>query len=552
MHSSIETTPTSRTLQRALASLTHPITIGAIILLLINDHVLRILWPSWLTGKLGDVAWLAFAPIVLAALLAPFLPRRGDAVIAIAIASVGLVFALGNTIPAFLALTLRSLEWLFGVPVRLQLDPTDLLTLPALALAWYVWKRPVPLQQKHRRWGWVWLLAGAFAAMANMGMPAYGVYCIYELDEDTIAAVADIEVYHSDDGGLVWQPESSDSPEPITDAPCVVDDSWTVSISGNDLVRYRLTRGQGVDRTDDGGITWQEEITFGNTEARYAYYERFRPEAYLSSPGPFDAFYHEPSGNLVIAMGQDGVLTRTPDGTWHWVAVGPYYREEFNQLGSILRLLTGEILLGLLVGVSIASGMVALRNPRSFWVAVISILVAAVIEALLLFCAFAFFSSILELVVPVVLILAVAVVAARIARDQNPWFIVALSSTLALLLISTASAPAMTWVSTNYFSIVEFGIVGLAAIGTCFVFTIMALGERAVRLARPFLVAGTATFVMFVSSFIAWVKGLILAYYVSALIGWIAALGILILGAIYLRRHYPVQEQAEDAAEDEA
>ena len=156
MHSRIQTTPTKRTVERALASLAHPITIAAIILLLVNDHVLRILWPSWLTGKLGDVAWLAFAPIVLAALLAPFLPRRGNAAMVIAMASVGLVFALGNTVPAFLALILRSLEWLSGIPFRLQLDPTDLLTLPALALAWYVWRQPIPPRQGQRRWGWVW------------------------------------------------------------------------------------------------------------------------------------------------------------------------------------------------------------------------------------------------------------------------------------------------------------------------------------------------------------------------------------------------------------
>ena len=45
----------NRAFLRAANSLTHPVTIGAIGLLLLNDHILRIHWPSWWTGKLGDL-----------------------------------------------------------------------------------------------------------------------------------------------------------------------------------------------------------------------------------------------------------------------------------------------------------------------------------------------------------------------------------------------------------------------------------------------------------------------------------------------------------------
>ena len=44
--------------RRAFASLAHPLTISAVVLLLANDFIFRRLWPSWVTGKLGDAAWL--------------------------------------------------------------------------------------------------------------------------------------------------------------------------------------------------------------------------------------------------------------------------------------------------------------------------------------------------------------------------------------------------------------------------------------------------------------------------------------------------------------
>ena len=67
---------TNQAFRRTLSCLSHPITIGSVMLLLLNDHVLRVLWPSWWTGKLGDFTWLVFFPFVLAAILAWLIPSR--------------------------------------------------------------------------------------------------------------------------------------------------------------------------------------------------------------------------------------------------------------------------------------------------------------------------------------------------------------------------------------------------------------------------------------------------------------------------------------------
>jgi hypothetical protein len=59
-------------------------------------------------------------------------------------------------------------------------------------------------------------------------------------------------------------------------------------------------------------------------------------------PGPLGGVFHEETGNLVFAMGWDGVLVRTPDDKWRWVDVGEYYHlrdlSSWDELSSILRL----------------------------------------------------------------------------------------------------------------------------------------------------------------------------------------------------------------------
>ena len=48
----------------------HPATLGALGVLLVNDLVFKALWPgAWVPGKLSDLAWMIFAPPVLAYVL---------------------------------------------------------------------------------------------------------------------------------------------------------------------------------------------------------------------------------------------------------------------------------------------------------------------------------------------------------------------------------------------------------------------------------------------------------------------------------------------------
>ena len=56
--------------QRCASALMHPVTLGALGVLLVNDLVFKAFWPgAWVPGKLSDLAWMVFAPPVLAFVL---------------------------------------------------------------------------------------------------------------------------------------------------------------------------------------------------------------------------------------------------------------------------------------------------------------------------------------------------------------------------------------------------------------------------------------------------------------------------------------------------
>jgi hypothetical protein len=134
--------------------LLNPAALGAIALLLLNDHRWKLDHPGVVTGKLSDIAGLVFFPLLLqaawelarAASRRPFHPSRR--LLVGAVVATGLVFTLVKTLPfagTCYRWGLAALQWPFRAllaadppplhPVALVQDATDLLALPALAVA---------------------------------------------------------------------------------------------------------------------------------------------------------------------------------------------------------------------------------------------------------------------------------------------------------------------------------------------------------------------------------------------------------------------------------
>jgi hypothetical protein len=121
----------------------HPVVLAAVIVLVVNDWVLKEHFHGAVTGKLSDISGLIFAPCVLSAAIGLALRavgRDGRVTRARAVActvATGAGFAAVKIWPT-------AAEWLaaalshLGRPAEIYLDRTDLLALPALAVAAWV------------------------------------------------------------------------------------------------------------------------------------------------------------------------------------------------------------------------------------------------------------------------------------------------------------------------------------------------------------------------------------------------------------------------------
>lgn len=131
--------------------LLHPVTLVALTALVINDHVLKVVMPGALTGKLSDVAGLVVFPLLLLALAELTRPSASrPRVLALAIVATAVAFFLVKTTDAGGAAFgwgLGAMQWVITIgpvrgatlaPVANVVDPTDLMALPALFVAWWI------------------------------------------------------------------------------------------------------------------------------------------------------------------------------------------------------------------------------------------------------------------------------------------------------------------------------------------------------------------------------------------------------------------------------
>ncbi len=152
-------------------ALLHPLWWLSLVLLTLNDHYLKFagLLPTWLTGKLSDFAGLLVAPLLLVALLG----LRSTAARLGAFALVAALFSALQLSPALAnGLTQAAGHW--GLHLAIWPDPTDLIALPILGLAWHLSRRS-PDQLSHlwkRAVAAIAIGLGAAACIATSALPA--------------------------------------------------------------------------------------------------------------------------------------------------------------------------------------------------------------------------------------------------------------------------------------------------------------------------------------------------------------------------------------------
>jgi hypothetical protein len=149
---------------RPARALAHPAWLAALVVLALNDHVAKGagLLPSVVTGKASDVAGLFVVPALLAT-LARARTRRG---LLVAHVLPALVFAAIKVSPAASAAFEGALG-LVGLPWHNVVDPSDLLALPAVVLAYGLLRARMAAPLPTGRWSRLGVLAGVPAVLAS-------------------------------------------------------------------------------------------------------------------------------------------------------------------------------------------------------------------------------------------------------------------------------------------------------------------------------------------------------------------------------------------------
>ncbi len=314
---------------RALAS---PVAVVSLVLLVLNDHLLKQAWPGAVTGKLSDVAGLVVAPLLLTVGLAAIGVRRPCAWACVLTAA---GFTAVKVSPA--AAGVVSGWWsLTGFPTGMHADPTDLLALPAVLVAWQVHRRVGRLRPVEWRQvvgiatGMALVPLGVVATAATSCLEFDGVVQVWLAGGTWASAPAGLDhriVGHLDgqgsvfsidaEGALIALPEADSSRLDFHPGGSYIgcDGSGSCWRIGDSDVPV-------VEVSTDNGLTWRTEVSMTAQEAEDA------AEGVEAGCGgdPVTRLVHlavlpvEDGTEVAVAASHGGVLLRSASGDWRRVS----------------------------------------------------------------------------------------------------------------------------------------------------------------------------------------------------------------------------------------
>jgi hypothetical protein len=304
----------------SLRCLQQPTTLLSIVLLLLNDHILKIVVPSWLTGKISDFAGLYFFPFLVAAGWSVLFSRLNFKPRAIGQLSFGFVaiwFFLLKSSPVVNSLTSELSSFIVGYPAKFSSDWTDIFGLTAMIPAWKLWNQNREWRQNG--FAYIVLSIGAFAAIATSpALPTVETVTHLWMENETVVAfdMQRVTKAISNDGGRTWEPVydfDEGFPKEYVSQPLVV------CVPGDPDECYRINRDDIVEISEDGGTSWN--TSWDLPADRKTYLNHANPGMDL---GPYDLMIVQWENHVFVlaATGEEGVLRRElPDGEWERVRV---------------------------------------------------------------------------------------------------------------------------------------------------------------------------------------------------------------------------------------
>ena len=146
--------------------------------------------------------------------------------------------------------------------------------------------------------------------------------------------------YASEDDGQTWEEITLPGEEIMQILGHDQNKQSAGCLSTNSHICYQITGKEQVEISNDGGATWKIDWQF--PIGRKLYMER-RTLGLSPDTIPFDIQTLESNNRyfVIVALGNQGVLVKLPDGNWNRYAVGtavpiPYQAANFREAGDVL------------------------------------------------------------------------------------------------------------------------------------------------------------------------------------------------------------------------